>query len=427
MAKHPDKPIVHYGVPEWCSNNEQLSATAELERHLSNAIRQESRSLRKDTDCKTNWDESDTSRMLRDRVWEVSRCKDLLVTCAQKVDDEIEALTLSKTRTEETLAATAVPHEVSTESLTLREGRQGFELVNDPVEKELKQEVHVIERVQQGLQNHIDRAFAQLVILQKIRQQLTADIQNKMETLDIDNTCLALTITSSQISLKPDPTRIPAGSCTPYEWIKFTQLNLARAREAMQMSEQMREDMSLTRVNLQNELKTQQRATEFTLRKRNHQEQQACRELEWQLKNTEDEIADMEDDISKLDADLRAKTAPMKLAHTRLENRTCRPGMDLCRDEAQRCLVDEVNQLQATIAILKEKLCEAQHSLQRLKLHHNQLMQDHSRKREALALEQRCINIRSRLIPILYSDDTPVPLRLLTSSSGRSSKHLEAQ
>ncbi|XP_019721712.1 tektin-2 isoform X2 [Hippocampus comes] len=426
MTKHPEKPIVHYGVPEWCNNNEQLSATAELERYLSNVIRQESRTLRNDTNCKTNWDESDTSRMLRDRVWEVSRCKDLLVSCAKKVDDEIEALTLSKTRTEETLAATAVPHEVSMESLTLREGRQGFELINDPVEKELKKEVHVRKRAQQTLQQLIDQAFEQLCILQKIRQQLTADLQNKVETLDIDNTCLELTITSSQISLKPDPTRIPAGSCTPHEWIQFTQLNLARAREAMEMSEQMREDMSLTRVSLQNDLKNQQRATEFALRKRNHEEQQACRELEWQLKNTEGEITDMENDIFKLDADLKAKTAPLKLAHTRLENRTCRPGMDLCRDEAQRCLVDEVNQLQATIAILKEKLSEAQHSLQRLKLHHNQMKQDHARKRGALALEERCINIRNRLIPILYSDGTPVPLLLLTSSSGRSTRHLEA-
>ncbi|XP_077599785.1 tektin-2 [Stigmatopora nigra] len=427
MAKHPEKPIVHYGVPEWTKNNEKLSATAVIERYISNVIRQESSVLRNETSCQTDWDKSDTARMLRDRIWEVTRCKDLLVTCAQKVDDEIEALTLNKTRTEETLAATAVPHEVTTESLTLREGRRGFELVNDPVEKELKKEIHVIEKVQKVLQLHIDQAFEQLVILQKLRQQLTADIQNKMETLNIDNTCLELTITSPQISLKPNPTRIPAGTCTPHDWIQFTQLNLARAREAMQMSEQMREDMSLTRVNLQNELKNQQRATEFALRKRNHDEQQACRELEWQLKNTEDEIASMERDIFNLDADLQAKTAPMKLAHTRLENRTARPGMDLCRDEAQRCLVDEVNQLQATIAFLKEKLAEAQHSLQRLKFHHNQLMQDHARKREALALEQRCIKIRERLVPILYSDETPVPLLLLTSSSGRSVAHLETQ
>lgn len=48
------------------------------------------------------------------------------------------------------------------ESLTLREGRQGFELINDPVEKELKKEVHVIEKAQQSLQQLIDQAFEQL-------------------------------------------------------------------------------------------------------------------------------------------------------------------------------------------------------------------------------------------------------------------------
>lgn len=44
-------------------------------------------------------------------------------------------------------------------------------------------------------------------------------------------------------------------------------------------------------------------------------------------------MADMEGDIHGLDADLQAKTASLKLAHTRLEARTNRPGMDLCRDE----------------------------------------------------------------------------------------------
>lgn len=81
------------------------------------------------------------------------------------------------------------------------------------------------------------------------------------------------------------------------------------------MSQQMREDMSLTRARvsvmsstdfffitaqitalgelkiffcfvpqLQNELETQCRATEFALRKRNHQEEQARDELQWQIK-----------------------------------------------------------------------------------------------------------------------------------------------
>ena len=54
---------------------------------------------------------------------------------------------------------------------------------------------------------------------------------------------------------------------------------------------------------------------------------------------TEDEISEMEADLRGLDQDLRVKTASLKLAHTRLENRTCRPGMDLCRDQVRVVLL----------------------------------------------------------------------------------------
>lgn len=50
-----------------------------------------------------------------------------------------------------------------------------------------------------------------LSVLQEARHHLTADLQNKMDTLDIDLSCLSLTIKSSQISLKTNPTRIPSG------------------------------------------------------------------------------------------------------------------------------------------------------------------------------------------------------------------------
>ncbi|KAE8282473.1 Tektin-2 Tektin-t Testicular tektin [Larimichthys crocea] len=427
MSALPAKPGLRHSVSEWNSNNHQLSDTAEHERYVSNVIRQEGRSLRNETNCKTTWDESDTSRRLSDRVWDVARWKDTLEICAQKVDEEMEALTLSKEQTEQALAATAVPLEVSSECLTLRDGRRGYELVTDPVHEQLRKEVELIERVQQVLQQHIDKAFEQLCVLQEARHQLTADLQNKMDALDIDMTCLSLTKKSPQISLKTNPTRIPPGSSTPQEWVQFSQYNVACAEEAMHLSQQMREDTSLTRAQLQNELDTQRRATEFALRKRNHHEEQARDELEWQIKNTEDEMAEMESDIHGLDADLQAKTASLKLAHTRLENRTNRPGMDLCRDEVQHGLVDEVHQLEATIMALKQKLSEAQHSLQKMKLHHSRMLQDLSRKQEALSLEQRSMNTRTRLKSPSCTDKTPVLLVPLTNSSGRSNLQLLAQ
>nr|XP_046273365.1 tektin-2 isoform X2 [Scatophagus argus]XP_046273366.1 tektin-2 isoform X2 [Scatophagus argus]XP_046273367.1 tektin-2 isoform X2 [Scatophagus argus]XP_046273368.1 tektin-2 isoform X2 [Scatophagus argus]XP_046273370.1 tektin-2 isoform X2 [Scatophagus argus] len=427
MSALPAKPGLRHSETEWHSNNHELSATAQHERSVSNVIRQEGRSLRNETNCKTTWGESDTSRRLSDRAWDVARWKEALETCAKKVDEEMEALTLSKEQTEQALAATAVPLEVGSECLTLRDGRRGYELVLDPVDEQLKKEVELIERVQQVLQQHIDKAFEQLCVLQETRHHLTADLQNKIEALDIDISCLSLTIKSPQISLKTNPTRIPSGSSTPQEWVQFSQYNVARAQEAMQVSQQMREDVSLTRAQLQNEMDAQRRATEFALRKRNHHEEQARNELEWQIRTTEDEMVEMESDIHGLDADLQAKTASLKLAHTRLENRTSRPGMDLCRDEVQHSLISEVHQLEATIMALKQKLSEARHSLQKLKLHHSRMLQDLSRKQEALSLEQRSMNTRTRLAPTSCTDKTPVLLVPLANSSGRSNLQLLAQ
>ncbi|KAA8586201.1 hypothetical protein FQN60_007770, partial [Etheostoma spectabile] len=379
MSALPAKPGLRHIVSEWRDNNHQLSATAQHERYVSNGIRQEGRSLRNETNCKTTWDESNTSRRLSDRVWDVARWKEALETCAQRVDEEMEALTLSKEQTEQALAATAVPLEVGSECLTLRDGRRGYELATDPVDEQLKKEVELIERVQQVLQQHIDKAFEQLCVLQEVRHQLTADLQNKMDALDIDMSCLSLTIKSPQISLKTNPTRIPSGSSTPEEWVQFSQYNVARAQEAMQVSQQMREDTSLTRAQLQNELDIQRHATEFALRKRKHQEEQARDELEWQIRNV------------------------------------------------QHGLVNEVQQLEATMMALKQKLSEAQHSLQKMKLHHSRMLQDLSRKQEALSLEQRTMNTRTRLTSPSRSEKTPVLLVPLTNSSGRGNLQLLAQ
>ena len=51
---------------------------------------------------------------------------------------------------------------------------------------------------------------------------------------------------------------------------------------------------------------------------------------------------------------LAAKHPPMMVAQTRLENRTYRPNIELCRDKPQYSLVDEV----ATITTSKQQLSE---------------------------------------------------------------------
>lgn len=56
------------------------------------------------------------------------------------------------------------------------------------------------------------------------------------------------------------------------------------------------------------------------------------------------------------------KTPPMKVAHTRLENRTQRPNVELCRDKPQYGLVEEITEIAISQKQLAEKLHLAKYS-----------------------------------------------------------------
>lgn len=50
---------------------------------------------------------------------------------------------------------------------------------------------------------------------------------------------------------------------------------------------------------------------------------------------TLEEIAELQEDIRHLEEDRRRKLQNLKLCHTRLESRTYRPNVELCRDQVR--------------------------------------------------------------------------------------------
>lgn len=74
------------------------------------------------------------------------------------------------------------------------------------------------------------------------------------------------------------------------------------------------------------------------------------------LLQTEQEIAEVETEIKGLEQSLADKVPPMMVAHTRLENRTVRPNMELCRDTPQYGIVGEVADIAESQMALREKL-----------------------------------------------------------------------
>ena len=71
----------------------------------------------------------------------------------------------------------------------------------------------------------------------------------------------------------------------------------------------------------------------------------------------------MDDNIDRLKKAIGDKEAPMALAQTRLDNRSNRPNVELCRDPVQYRLVEEVGEINADVANLQARLAESESSL----------------------------------------------------------------
>ncbi|XP_016075344.1 PREDICTED: tektin-2 [Miniopterus natalensis] len=397
MATLSVKPSQRFQLQDWHTNNYLLSTNAELQRDASHQIRQEARVLRNESNNQTIWDEHDNRTRLAERIDTVNRWKEMLDKCLTDLDAEIDALTQMKESAEQNLQAKNLPLDVAIECLTLRDSRRDIDVVRDPVEEELHKEVEVIDATKKALQQKISQSFEKLCLLQEVRQQLNSDHRGKMEALDIDRGCLSLNLKSPNISLKINPTRVPDNSSTLQQWDDFSRFSKNQAEAEMKEATELREAIALTIAETNNELEAQRVATEFAFRKRLRELEKVYSELKWQEKNTLQEIADLQEDIRHLEEDLRRKLLNLKLCHTRLESRTHRPNVELCRDQAQYGLTDEVHQLEATIAALKQKLAQAQDALDALYKHLARLQADIACKANSMLLDTKCMDTRRKL------------------------------
>lgn len=147
----------------------------------------------------------------RSRASDIERWRKELENTLREVEEEIRVQREAKESCERALEAKAMPIDVATECLSLREGRREFEVVRDPVEHSLKAELKLLEQIKLQLKGNCEDSWDQINTLEDIRQRLETDLQDKSEALKIDMDQLQLTERSSGISHKPDPTRVPAG------------------------------------------------------------------------------------------------------------------------------------------------------------------------------------------------------------------------
>lgn len=107
-----------------------------------------------------------------------------------------------------------------------------------------------------------------------------------------------------------------------------------------------------------------------------------------------------------------------QVAQTRLENRTYRPNVELCRDQPQYQLCHEVAEIGGSIRSLNEKLREAENALQALRSNLERINEDLAVENNSLALESRSMEVRQKMKEVPHSMmNTGTTFRTIKNSS----------
>ncbi|KAA3674471.1 tektin-3 [Paragonimus westermani] len=116
--------------------------------------------------------------------------------------------------------------------------------------------------------------------------------------------------------------------------------------------------------------------------------------VERALNKTVQEIHETEKLVQLLTQSIEDKLKPLKVAETRLKERTKRHSMELCQDDPMKTLQCEAIELRTIIRALKGKLHQARLSQTRLQRNQETLQADIAIKENSLEIDQRCLNMR---------------------------------
>ncbi|CAO1322679.1 unnamed protein product [Diamesa hyperborea] len=391
------KPLKHISLNDWNQRISQLRNVSETKRLDSFTERQSSRHLRNESTVESFWTTYYNNERISERITEVDRWRQSIEIAKSRIEKEISMLRAEKSGTEKCLESMTTPIIVVSECLSQRDVRLTNELTLDDCDTELHRELCIVESNQRLLRDQCQSAWGKLNELNQVRFKLDLDIGDKLEATQIDDEQLRLDKSCSNITYKTDALRIPRNSCTYRGWLEnCKELKLLSEKELTE-SYAIRESLFVAREKAKNVLHAQQEKTEYTIRQRIFETQKNRNELEFQKLKTQEELHKVFIEINDLHKTLEVKDNALKLAESRLENRTNRSGMELVLDSVFDGLSDEVVNLKEIRLMLKDKIVKAKGTANLLEAQINNIDRDLQNKQHSLSVDVRGLDMRMRL------------------------------
>uniref|UniRef100_A0A4W3KBJ8 Tektin n=1 Tax=Callorhinchus milii TaxID=7868 RepID=A0A4W3KBJ8_CALMI len=273
---------------------------SESSRHSAVRLRVDTARLIQDKEQITRKIQSETSKNLGERVSDIVYWKSELTHETDQVIREIHALTEAKKRLERSLAETESPLQVmyceycGSHPVCARGASAAFAVSNRAAQHELER-----------------------------------DLSDKSMAQRIDDKCHQLRNTSDGISYYRGVERVDATISVPESWAKFTDDNVLRSQSERSTSAKLRDDIENLLNATSNELWSQFNAVNVSFTHRISETANAKNKLQTHLAKTLQEIFQTEMTIQGIKRAIKDKEAPLKVAQTRLDERTRRPNVEL--------------------------------------------------------------------------------------------------
>ncbi|XP_040194275.1 tektin-1 [Rana temporaria] len=350
---------------EWSITNQMRFANAEAQRSRSERLVAESERLVDEIEKTTQKTQKDVNKKLEQRLDDIQFWKKELDNELEDTVNDLEQLLAYKIRLEKALQSCMEPLSIAQQCLVEREKRVGIDLVHDEVERELIKEVEVIQGVVALLQRTLEQITEQIRLSRSAKYFLEKDLKDKFQALKIDNHCRTFTNNTPAIGYASNVVTVQS-SVNPIEWEEFSNTNIVKAEKQKNSSVALRTLIDSILSETASDMRKQCDTVNVALKNRVAETKDAKNKLEVHLAKVMDEITSQEKNIESLKKAIADKEGPIKVAQTRLETRTLRPNVELCRDPVQYRLVSEVQEISTNVERLRETLSQAEAELKGL-------------------------------------------------------------
>ena len=280
---------------------------------------------------------------LGERLREIEELKIELKHELKLSQEQTEVLMDSFQHLEFVYNQTKRPLTINLQCLNIREEKVDIEKVKDFVENSLKKEVDTIRDYQGRIKILKQLLEMQLFDCQEKQQSIKMDIEKKETAFEIDQKCHILHERSLDLRKHNGVEKVEPDASNPTTWLFNSREKIKESVTAREVSSQLMLDVDSIIEEIPKDLLNNWNRTNKELKQRISETLEIQKKLKSNVKLIDKEILETNCLVEHLRRAKAGKEGPLKLAQTRLSERTHRPEGELCYDPPHHLLVEEVN------------------------------------------------------------------------------------